>query len=1021
MRPDEASRRDQQKGAPATLSATLPTSTAWRARRAGFFSAARLSLLRATHSRWLLLIIALGILVAVVLICTVPLYNTLVSDLQLQNAITRADLVQRNMQVSVRSTGVNQSVGQQIASEVQSEADHYLTRFTAPHLTAYVTSTPFLMFQHVDLAKRRVDGGATIRLHAFDYAELRPYLHFIQGASPQTLPQKASAGKRVQVMITREMADAEGLAVGQTVVLAADLDANVAATVSGIVEPINENDPFWNGFTFRAVQSTSEFVPTVYPVFTTTDSFYSALSGAQGIDGDLDMIQTWIYRTNPNQITADNMADVANEVITFRSQLSGALGDRFGVTTYGGLDQIIGNVQQQLSLIALPLYVIAAQIVGLALLFVAAMATLLIEQQGQEIATLKSRGTSGLQLLGIFTTQSTLLGLLAALAGPFLAVALALLLIRWFLPGATAAGASAGGATSAITSTYLAHTAQPGLVLVPALIGAVLGVAVVTVAALQTARLDVLAFRRELARPSRAPFWRRAYLDVGLALLCAVGYLELDQFGGTQTRLALGTHANSPLLLLTPALLLLAGGLLLLRLIPLVAWLGARLANRGRGLTTLLAFTQIERTPGRYARMTLLLVLAVGLGLFALTFDATLAQNVQDRTSYAVGADVRLIIDKSIGKEQADSYLAHLKTLPGVADATPLYRTNGRTPVDLGNRPVDILGLDATSFSGIANPRSWRADYASQSLPDLMTQLAAHRAPDPAAAGTAARPLWALVSTTLAQQLRLHVGDHFHLSISGILLSPPEFVVGAILRAFPTLYPTSASGSFLVMNERDLEGTIVARSDANVIRNKPIGPNEFWLRTSSSATPHQQQALLQALDRQQSDILPTSVESYQEDLRVAQDNAINGGMRGLLLIGALTAALLAVLGTLVQTVLAARQRTTQFAIFRTLGMANHQLSGLLLGEQAVVYFFGLLGGTLLGLLLTTATVPFLAFSDATVDPATVGVPAYLLRANGSSIGLFYGVLLLAFVLALVIAARYAATIGLGKALRLGED
>src|SRR6185437_16687788 len=104
-------------------------------------------------------------------------------------------------------------------------------------------------------------------------------------------------------------------------------------------------------------------------------------------------------------------------------------------------------------------------------------------------------------------------------------------------------------------------------------------------------------FRREMARPARQPFWRRAYLDVGLALLCLVGYLDLSQFGGTTARLELGDQANSPLLLLTPALLLLAGGLLLLRLVPLASRVGMRLASRGRGLTTLLAFTQIERTP----------------------------------------------------------------------------------------------------------------------------------------------------------------------------------------------------------------------------------------------------------------------------------------------------------------------------------------------------------------------------------------------------------------------------------------
>jgi ABC-type antimicrobial peptide transport system permease subunit len=119
--------------------------------------------------------------------------------------------------------------------------------------------------------------------------------------------------------------------------------------------------------------------------------------------------------------------------------------------------------------------------------------------------------------------------------------------------------------------------------------------------------------------------------------------------------------------------------------------------------------------------------------------------------------------------------------------------------------------------------------------------------------------------------------------------------------------------------------------------------------------------------------------------------------------------------------MAARQRTTQFAIFRTLGMANRQLTGLLLSEQMVVYLFGLLGGTLLGLVLTTATTPYLAFSDTAVDPAAVGVPGYVLAANWSSIGVFYGALAGAFVLALVIAARYAANIGLGKALRLGED
>ena len=69
----------------------------------------------------------------------------------------------------------------------------------------------------------------------------------------------------------------------------------------------------------------------------------------------------------------------------------------------------------------------------------------------------------------------------------------------------------------------------------------------------------------------------------------------------------------------------------------------------------------------------------------------------------------------------------------------------------------------------------------------------------------------------------------------------------------------------------------------------------------------------------------------------------------------------------------------------------------------------------------TATVPYLQFSDALIDPSTVGVPGYLLRINWLTTGAFYGALVAAFVLALIITARFAATIGLGKTLRIGED
>ena len=993
MRLDEASRTGQRTGTPPMRA---PTTTAWRTGRAGFFSSARLALLRASHSRWLLLVVALGILVADILICTVPLYSTLVSDAQLQSAIQSAETPVRNMQISVRTDRVERDRQDQAAQAVAADAHTYLSSFSQPHPTDYLTAGVAALLQAGPKIYNDRD-NVEARMQAFDYAAINSHLRYMAGAAPQN----TAAGQPIQVIITQDMATDQHLKVGQTLVVQ-NLGAKgetLTGIISGIFEPVNINDPFWNTLTFQTQGGLDG--PTVYPILTTTDSFYSTLSKFDGVG----MTQTWIYYADLSKITTNNMSDVADNVVTFKSHISivQSYPGISNLVAQGGLDQLIQDVQRQLNLMALPLYVIAAQIVGLALLFVAAMASLLIEYQSQGIATLKSRGLSAPQLLGVFSVQSALLAVVAIILGPILAVGLALLLIRAFLPGATS------------NSVALASI-SPVQVILPALIGGLLGVAVVTFSAWQAARLDVLAFRREMARPSRPPFWRRAYLDVALALLCAVGYLELGQFGGTQSRIALGADGGgsaSTLQLVTPALLLLAGGLLLLRVVPLVARLGTWLASRGRGLTTLLAFAQIERTPSRYARLTLLLTLAVGLGLFALVFDASLTQNVHDRTAYATGADVRLTLSPALGDKEQPAYVANLMKLPGVEEVTPVYRTFGSTSLDLGNLGIDILSIDTSTFADVAGPRSWRSDYAAQSLPALMAQMKAHQAPS--ASRIYSGPIWAVVSDTLAQQLRLKVGDRFQISVTDIPFANPTFVVGMIVHQFPTLYPQQAPGGFVVMNLSDLEYAIRASQGPSQL----VGPNEFWMRTSGNAA--QQTKLMHELNRQQSGLGVNSIISYQQSLQKAESNPTNGGMRGLLLIGALTAALLAVLGTLAQAVLAARQRTTQFAIFRTLGMASRQLTGLLLGEQTVVYLFGLFGGTILGLLLTTATFPFLTFSDAAIDPTTVGIPSYVLRANWQFVGIFYAALIVAFALALLIAARYAATIGLGKALRLGED
>jgi putative ABC transport system permease protein len=632
------------------------------------------------------------------------------------------------------------------------------------------------------------------------------------------------------------------------------------------------------------------------------------------------------------------------------------------------------------------------------------MAGLLIEGQAGEIATLKSRGGSGTQLLGVFLTQGVLLGLLAAVAGAFLAAALALALVQTFVPS------SAASAGAPLSAAYLAPLASPGSVVGPALLGALLGVGAITLAAVQTARMDVLAFRREQGRQAQPPFWARYYLDLIGVALCVVGYLELGQFGSTSVRAQLPGGASSPLLLVAPALLLLAGALVTLRLAPLAAGVGERLAARGRGFSAMLAFAQVERTPAKYLRMTLLLTLAVGLGIFAISYNASLTRNVQDSASYTVGASLRLTQHIAEGQGFATKVEKAYQTQPGVRVIAPVYRTVASTTADQGSFSLGVLVVDPTTFTQVVNPVSWRSDYASASLPQLMQDLTTN-----ATSSQAGAPVWAIVSQNFAQQNALKVDDKFALTLNENSFGSNNFVVGAVVADFPTLYPNQYPAGFMVVGQAAFDQAVkVGNPNAGVV----LGPNEFWVLNDGNAA---HEAAMTNYVRNHPELDTQTTLSLRETLATAQANPVSAGMRGLLLIGAIMAALLAVLGAIIQSALAARQRATQFAVLRTLGVGTRELIQILLSEQSVVYVFGLVGGTALGALLVSATLPFLQFSDRPVDPALLGTPPYVLVTDPTALGIFYLALLLAFVVALLIAARYAATVGLGRALRLGED
>ncbi|MGZ3665328.1 MAG: FtsX-like permease family protein, partial [Ktedonobacterales bacterium] len=812
----------------------------WHLWHGNALAPARLALLRMRHGWRMLATTGAGMLVAVTLICMVPLYSILIANIQLRHALTSAPPSQINIATFV-DPGILLPTGlPDVNDQVEAIRQQELGAF-APNDSIYLQSK--LAFNFVELngkniAKERPDlGSDQAELFAYYYQQALPHMQVLEGRLPQDVP----VGQPPEVLATPELkahiGDLITLEEGATFQQVDEALTRTRVRVVGIWFPKhNITDPFWNGVNFEATARSLDG-PLVYKLLFTQKGLLGALASLvpspHVMVVYLSFTQAAAFDTSDVQLYLDRLA-------RYRVEISHV----YGATVGTSLDKLIQQVQEQRGLLDLPLASVVALIEGLALLFVVVMAGTLLERQRGEIATLTSRGASRTQVLVSFVLQSVLLALLLAPVGLLVAPTLALLLAGIFIPGSA----------SVINPGLVLRVMPLPTMLLLSLAGVLLSSLAVLLAAWQTTRLDVLALRRAAGRGGGAPVWQRAYLDVGLIVVCVAGYLELSQFGSLNVRaqlaqVGLGSsqsiaslRAPDPLLLLTPVLLLLAGGVLLLRLFPLVARLGAWLATGTRGAAGMLAFSHVARVTAQFSRLALLLTLSVALGLFAIGFDTSLTVNATQRAAYEAGGDVRIGLS-SIASGSA--FAADIRTsythLPGVTAVTPLYRTYSNVTTGDQGQNVDTLGIDPTTFGQVAQA-SWRTDYADQPLVQLLDQMRAHTI-GTASAGQREHPIWVLIDDVASATLHLGPGSRFSAIPFESNREQIAFVVGAVVHHFPTLYSSNErnnSTGYVVADQQDLIAAFQHISNRTI-----YGPTEYWLRTTAnSAETHEREQQL---------------------------------------------------------------------------------------------------------------------------------------------------------------------------------
>lgn len=991
-------------------------------RRATIPAIAILALWRLRRTWRLLLLAGIGILAAVTLVCTVPLYSRVSMTAGLRDVLTATpQSAELTVQASTallspasvaQETGkLNRAMQQQLGPYVQPGSEFFLEtplfKISAPAKTCQVDGPPSNTCYNMQLY------GAPMQ-------EAARHIRLLRGRLP------AQHAHALEIALTQQAASYLKVDVGSMMSVGLYYQAldggevfDEPVQVAGIIVS-NPSDPFWHGENFDTKAGPRGEPPDNYTALVSDDAFLAELQQIastlqlpyQGFLFSLNEYPTlyWYYHLNISAIGIDQINDLIARLQGTQAYIgSGQLGhiQISGPPLGAGPGtSALEQFRSRISLVAIPVTLVLLQIVGLMLFFVGVMASLLVERQAEVIAVLRSRGASRRQIIGTFVTQSLGLALLALLLGPLLAIPATRLLVHITLPSADQQAQQVlSGSPVPVALTVIGYALVTALCAVVAMVLALRG----------WASRNMLEMRREAARATRQPFWQRVYLDMIAAIIALTGFLVslyVTNFGAldAQTSLTIAT----PLALVAPLFLAIAGMLLFLRGFP---WLLRRLAglsSRRPGVTPMLALAQIARAPHQAVRMILLLALASSFASFALVFIASETQHVQAVAAYEVGADFS---GAPQGLDPAAS-LAQLTTayqaIPGVTSATPGFAEDSLEPST--SFTVSVRAVDARTFAQTA---IWTEQDSHQSLSSLMSQLLANRPP-----ANAAQSVPAMVDALTWQKLNLHQGASFSLQLDTQTI---PFTALAEVQHIPTVNDSLASGS---SSDFTPPGGILVdyQSLASVMLNTTgnfLAVNYVWLRTSDD--PVLLARIRAALTS--GPLALATVNDRRATLSALEHDPLYLALLEVLIVGTLTTMLLALIGSVIAAWLSARTRLLNFAMLRALGTTPRQLASILSWEQFIIYITALALGALFGALLTVTIVPGLVFTGLTSYTVSISSGAfYALQHLLPTQVVVPGLLVIALValgimgvMALGLMARVASKPVISQALRLNPD
>lgn len=645
------------------------------------------------------------------------------------------------------------------------------------------------------------------------------------------------------------------------------------------------------------------------------------------------------------------------------------------------------------------LWVLTVPVLLMLIFYIFMVSQLIIGNDENGIAVMKSRGAGKSQIFLGYLAESSFIGAIAFIFGPPLGLVICMIL-----------GSSNG------FMEFVQRTALPvslNLNVFKYSLAAVIFLIITILApVVASSRTTIVKHKQDKSRAKKAPLWKKFFFDIVLLLVSAYGIYRYQQ---QQTVLeATGIKAMDlqidPLLFLTSTLFVLGAGLLFLRIYPylirFIYWLGRKVWPP----VVYISLIQVGRSRGQEQFLMLFIILAISTGLFNANSARTMNKNNEDKISYSIGADVRLLARWEDNQPDA---------LPAAAMA--LVQTQAKT------EPLRYFEPDYNSYSNLSGteqatkvlvadngeiqtPSSSVADVRIMGIiPDQFAKIAWFRS-------DLLKPHWYnylnlmsdapmafLVSSNLKDKYNLVEGDTINISWgeSNYL----EGVIYAFINYWPTYNPNP--------QEKGVEASSLVVANLSYMQNKlSIQPYEVWIKKKADATDKQIND-----DIVKRNLVIDKIQYKDQELVKMKNDALMQGMNGMLTLGFIAAMMISMLGFLIYWIISIKNRVLQFGILRAMGMSMSKVIGMLACEQILVSGAAILLGIVIGGMSSDTFIPLLQIVYNSSDQ----VPPFKIMENAGDYIKIYAVIGTMLLLGFLILWRIISKIKIDQAVKLGED